>query len=170
MRCTEEMRKTRGILIALLLASGSVELPTTSAAGAAVDPSEPCSLLAPSDVAKAFKHGVKKGREVLSRPNSDGERVPLCIYRTGPPYTSLTIYVERPVTRRGFQRRMARDPRNTKELGGIGDEAFIHAGVSLSVLEGDTVVAATVQHFDTVQRTQVVLRKIGSAAVRRIQD
>jgi hypothetical protein len=164
------MRKNRWVLVALLLVSAGVELPTTPAVADAIDPSEPCSLLTPSDVSKAFKHDVRKGREVLSRPNSDGEQVPLCIYRTGPPYTSLAIYVERPVTRRDFQERMERDPRNTKELGGLGDQAFIHAGVSLSVLEGDTVVDATVQHFDTVQRTQVVLRKVGSAAVRRIQN
>ena len=169
------------MLVALLLAAcGSpdatqpVSAATPSPAGSAppVDPRDPCALLAPEDIAAVTGGDVSKGEEregmkSILRPDEDFN--PLCVYRTGPPYASVAIYIERPETPEGFRRRMEEDPINAVEIEGLGDSAFIHAGVGLSLLVDDTAISATVQHFDTVEQTREVLTKLGETIVRRVR-
>lgn len=165
------MRKMSPVLIAFLLigCESDAPAPPRTEQVQAVDPANPCSLLSGQDIGGAVGSEVDKGREVESRPNSEGESIPLCLYRTGSPYASVTIHVESPVTEPEFRRRSTRDARNTKHLTDVADLAYIHAGVSLSLLMDDAAITATVQHFDSVDNTEEVLRKIGIAAVHRLQ-
>jgi hypothetical protein len=166
------MRTAALLLCTLLLVACDPDAPDPSKQEAvrAADPSDPCSLLSSGDIAGAVaRRDVEEGREVESRPDSRGATVPLCVFRTGPPYASVTIYVENPVAEEEFRGRIERDPINTKEVTDIGELAFIHAGVSLSLFVADTAITATVQHFDSVADTEVVLRKIGAAALRRTE-
>jgi len=64
---------------------------------------------------------------------------------------------------------MEDDPINTVELDDLGDAAFIHAGVHLSVLVDDVAVAATLQLFDTVEQAEDALHELGDTIVRRLQ-
>jgi hypothetical protein len=150
------------VLLALLLIGCGAAAPASSKSEEVqtLDPTDPCSLLKPLEIAEAVRSDVEQEQEVESRPNRDGESVPLCTYRTGPPYASVTIQVHSPITEQEFRRRLRFDPLNTKELSNIGDLAFIHAGVSLSLFMPDAAVTATVQHFDTVAKTEVVLRRM----------
>ena len=165
------MRRMSSILLALLMIGCGTDAPAPekSEEAHAVDPTDPCSFLSRRDIAEAVGGDVKEGQEVKSRPNREGESVPLCIYTTGPPYASVMIQVESPVTEKEFQRHLRRDPLNTKEVLDIGDLAYIHGAVSLSVFMADAAVTATVQDLDSAANTEVVLRKIGSAIVRRMQ-
>ena len=117
----------------------------------------------------AFGTEVDTPEEVESRPGPGGRSVPLCMYRVGRPYTSLTIHVERPRTEADFSRELTEDPLNTRAIPDLGDLAYIHGGVSLSLFLEDTAVTATVQHFDSVERTEVFLRKIAHAALDRLE-
>lgn len=144
--------------------------PSPAGSAAPIDPRDPCALLTPEDIAAATGGEVSEGQEregMKMRPDEDFN--PLCVYRTGPPYASVAVYIERPETPEGFRRRMEEDPINTFEVEGLGDAAFIFAGVGLSMLVDDTAVSATVQHFDTVEQTQDVLTKLGETIVRRIR-
>lgn len=165
------MRKMGLVLLTVLLIGCDADAPAPpkSGQGQAVDPTDPCSFLSGQDIGEAVGSEVEDGREVESIPNPEGESIPMCLYRTGPPYASVTIYVENPVTEQEFQRRSQRDVLNTKDLTDLADLAYIHGGVSLSLLMADVAITATVQHFDSVEDTEVVLGKIGTAAVYRMQ-
>jgi hypothetical protein len=165
------MRNVGPVLLALLLIGCDAAMPASprSEGVQTLDPMNPCSVLEPHEIADAVRSDVERELEVESRPNRDGETERLCLYRTGPPYTSVTIQVHSPISEQEFRRRLRFDPLSTKEISHVGDLAFIHAGVSLSMLVSNTAVTATVQHFDTVVNTEVVLRRIGAVSTQRLE-
>ncbi|MDQ3957281.1 MAG: hypothetical protein M3273_03045 [Actinomycetota bacterium] len=134
---------------------------------AAVDPSEPCSILSPAVVEGALGTEVRGEHESESRPGPRGP-VPLCLYSMGAPYSTLTVHVEHPVTRDEFTKRMNRDLRNAEPIDDLADAAYIHGGISLLLLQGETVVGASLQHFEDIEETRNDLVRIGREAAERI--
>jgi hypothetical protein len=158
-------------LLLLAAACGSGQVPLSTGNGRpAIDPSDPCSLLTSDQVAGVLGLEVREAREIESIADPRGNSVPLCRYQTEKPYRSVTLYVESPASESEFKKNLGRDPVNTTQLEGIGDLAFVHAGVQLATLVQGTVISVTVQDFDTVEETEVVLRKIAQAAVRELLD
>ena len=161
------MRKCAAMVLVLLSVAcqGDGSEPHTQERPALVQPSQPCALLTAEEIGEAVGTPSREGEEVSSISGD----VRLCTYRTGPPYASITVQVEWPMTQEQFQRRMKKDPINTEEMTGLGDLAFVHAGVSLSVLSRETAVSASVQHFKSVDDTQVMLRSLGETIVSKLQ-
>ena len=134
-----------------------------------VDPKDPCSVLSAEEVAEAIAREVTSEDEVESRPDQEGRTVPLCHYATTQPYGSVVVYLEEESSEDDFRARMRRDPINTEEVEDLGDLAFFHGGVSLSVLVADASVSMSVQMFDTVEEAQVALRNVAEIAVERLR-
>jgi hypothetical protein len=80
----------------------------------------------------------------------------------------VTLHIESPASESHFERAHKRDPLNTVKADGIGDKAFIHAGVSLASWVDGTVIAMSVQDFGTVEETEVVLKRVAQVAIREL--
>ncbi len=148
------------LIVLMLIATACQSTSETPEPRAVVNPHDPCALLSPAQVEDALGSDVRSERLGESRPGPEGV-VPLCLYETGPPFSTLALHVEQPVSRSEFDREIDRDPRNTETLDGIGDAAFIHAGVSILVLQDGTVVGASLQHFEDIDETRRALVRLG---------
>lgn len=133
-----------------------------------VDPDDPCAFLTPGHVEIALGVDVRAEREAESHEDPQGNSVPLCIYETARPFTSLSVFIDTPVTASEYRGPYERNPLNTKPVSDIVDLAFIDAGVSVSTLVGDTVFSASVQHLDNGPETERVLRRLGGMAANRL--
>ena len=154
-----------GLWIGRLVSQESDLSPAPQPSHAPVDPEEPCALLDESAMTEAAGVEIADGAEVQSRPDAEGRTEPICLYAVEPPYTSITVHFETGVTMDEFERRKRRDSRpfdNADELKGVGDAAYIYAGVSLQMLVDDVWAVASVQHFDTVDETRRVLAGLGT--------
>jgi len=133
---------------------------------ARVDVPDPCSLLSVDQVAKAVGASVKGAGEVQSMSDAQGKSAPLCSYETASVYKTVTVSLDAPVTKQSFLERLGRDTANTQAVAIPGGElAYVHAGVSLSMLTGATVVTIDVQDFRSVEETRSVLRHLAQEAV-----
>ena len=127
------------VAVALLIASCQPSAgPGPDGRTAGVDPADPCSLLSPAQIASVATIEVSSERQVQSRADPQDDSVPLCMYATQP-FNSLTLHLESPVSERDFLPRLRRDPLNTKEIEGVGDMAFLHAGASIQTLSNEMV-------------------------------
>ena len=157
------------VAMALLVASCQpITGPESSRKRLVVDPSDPCSLLSPDLIASAANIEVSRERRVQSRADSHGESIPLCMYATQP-FNSVALHLESPVTKNDFVRRLKRDPLNTKDVAGIGDRAFLHAGASIQTFVDRTVVGISAQHLTTVEETEGALIAIAKRAVAQLR-
>lgn len=146
----------RTLALALVLtaavACDSSEAPEPAAV--VLDEEQPCAVATPEEIA-AVTGGEPGGVRVGEGHSKDGTL--LCTYDVGPPYSSVTLYVETGVSKDDFRARMERDPLNTDPLEGAGDLAFTQAGVGVSVWEDGDAVSASVQHFDDPDSTRAVV-------------
>ncbi len=134
----------------------------------AINPAEPCSLLAADQMARALELRVDKVREAEGHPDPTRASSRLCVYETERPYESVTLSFRSPVSKSQFQKVLNTDPVNTDEIYDVGDRAFVHAGVQLVTLVSDVLISVTVQNFNTIGETKVALKGIAVAAVREI--
>jgi hypothetical protein len=141
-------------LLLLLVAIGCEEGREPSRPDVVVDAREPCAFATPAEIAAATGGSAGERDERPARGPGD---VVLCHYDVGPPYSSVTLYVESPVSAEAFRRRMERDPLNTDPLDGYGELAFTHGGVGVSVWEGGRAVSASLQHFGDIDEARVAL-------------
>ena len=121
-----------------------------------VDEEDPCGVVTSEEMAEAT--GGRAGRTREAQGHSSEL---LCSYPVGPPYSTVTVHVETDVSEAEFRRRMERDPINTERLQGVGDLAFTHGLVAVSVWEDGRAVSASVQHFSDPARTEAVVLEIG---------
>lgn len=133
-------------LAALLLAAGC-EADAPQPPAAVVDEERPCRFAAAGEIAAAVGEDDASAAAVEARPGMDKSRTLLCNYRLGPPFSSVSLYVESGVSEDEFRARMERDPLNTDPLDGFGDVAYTHGGVNVLVWEGGRVAGASLQDF-----------------------
>jgi hypothetical protein len=164
------MRKFLLVLLVLLAPACDPRMtPGGDRALLTVDPSAPCSLLSPEQVARALDMTVDQAAEVDSHPDNQGRTVPLCLYETGHPYDSVTIQLEGGVSASDFESRLNRDPINTARIEGLGDDAFIHAGTSVSVSVGQEVVTIALKKFGRHEATKIVLERLAREALSELR-
>jgi hypothetical protein len=164
-------------LIAITLVATACQSTTASGpspqSGHVIVPDAPCNLFTQTEVASALGIDVKSEHETTSMPDDRDNTAFLCVYDTGPPYASLTIQIQRPVSRAQFEQELEKQKRQNQvieTIRGLGDEAFIEGTVTISVLSGEVNVIASMQHLDNSQGAEGALRTIGEIAVRNLRE
>jgi hypothetical protein len=137
------------LLVTAAAACESAEEPKPAAV--VLDEDRPCAVATPEEVAAVT--GGEPGAVRAGEGHSKDGTV-LCTYEVGPPFSSVTVYVDTDVSADAFRERMERDPLNIDPLDGAGDLAFTRAGVEVSVWEDGAAVSASVQHFDDPDSTR----------------
>jgi hypothetical protein len=140
-------------------------------------PTEPesgaCSLLSKDQVQAAFGNPVAGVRELSQQDFI----VPLpagfaaCAYETGDRYGRLTVSV-RPITLHEYEARIAsRDPENTREVPGLGEDAAYTVCGELSIYAGGRLLQFGVQYADCailgplVSLARVAVPRLGNVAL-----
>jgi hypothetical protein len=131
-----------------------------------IDLAEPCAFLSPNQVERAVGTPVRDEREV----DSHDLITRICSYTTTEPYASVGVVIDSPVTQEEFEKRMRRDPVNTKILDGVADMAFIHGCSSVDLLVGDVSASLGVQHLTTCEKTEIVLLALAKEAIAELQS
>lgn len=132
------------VVLVLVASLGCDSRESPEARTAVLEEERPCAVASPEEVAEAVG-GAAYGAQAVEARSKDGTM--LCSYDVGPPYSTVTLHVETAVSETDFRGRMERDPLNTDPLDGVGDLAFTHAGVGVSVWEDGEAASASLQHF-----------------------
>lgn len=120
------MRTTLALTLLLTAAAGCDSPDAPKPPAVVLDEEQPCAVATPDEIA-AVTGGEPGPVRAGEGHSKDGTL--LCNYEVGPPFSSVTVYVDTDVSEDDFRERMERDPLNVDPLDGAGDLAFTRAGV-----------------------------------------